>query len=175
MLRTLRGVLGTAIAWALPWALAGGAALTVFGYVGIARAFAPPANVLIDMFWNGALVSGVVGALSGAAFAGTVALTERRTSFASLSIGRMLAWGALGSGAVALALAAVASLTSGRVPWPLLPLVGVSVALGAASSASMLWLARRARDDVSPPMLASGDPSLSPRARERQPVRRGTT
>ncbi len=175
MLRTLRGVLGTALAWALPWALAGGAALTVLGYVSFARAFAPPTNVLVDMFLNGALVSGVIGAMSGAAFASIVALTERRATFVSLSIGRMLGWGAVGSGAVALALTAVASIATGRAPWSLLPLVGVSVALGAASSAGMLWLARRAHDDPSTPALGSGASSMPPIARERQPVRRGTT
>ncbi|MBX3173724.1 MAG: hypothetical protein KF709_04895 [Gemmatimonadaceae bacterium] len=111
--------------------------------------------MLVDLFVNGALVSGVIGALSGAAFAGTVAVTERRATFVTLSMGRMLGWGAVGSGAVALMLTAVASTVSGRAPWALLPLVGVSVALGAASSAGMLWFARRAHDDRGTPALGS--------------------
>ena len=145
MLRMLRGVLGTAIAWAVPWALGGGAALAVIGYASLAHLGSRPPELILEIFWNGAMVAGVIGALSGAAFACVVAVRERHTSFADLTVPRMLLWGAIGGGAIALASVGVAGIANARVLWPLLPLVGLSTALGAASATSMLWLARRGR------------------------------
>ena len=92
-----------------------------------------------------ALFYGILGASTGMVFALTLALAERRTSFATLRMSRVLLWGAA-SGAVYPTL----FLALSRSPAQQLSrdtLVGflVSIAFGMGSAALMLALARKAR------------------------------
>jgi hypothetical protein len=172
MLRTLRGVIGTAFAWALPWALVGGAALAVLGYVSLSSISPPTLRILLEMFLNGAVVAGGIGAFSGAAFAGIVTLSERPSAFSDLSLPRLAAWGAAGGGTTALAFLGAASVADARILWPLWPLFGLSAGLGAASAATMYWLARHDRDLGSPPALGAGAAVPSLPAVERDAITR---
>lgn len=173
MLRTLRGIIGTAIAWAVPWAVAGGSVLAVLGYVSFSNVAPPPVRIILDMFLNGGLVAGVIGAFAGVAFASTVALTERRSTFSDLKLSRMVAWGAIGGGAIALAFLGAASVANARILWPLWPLLGLSAGLGAASSASMLLLARRSREPTGPGALPAGAAAPPLVRTDRDPVAPG--
>jgi hypothetical protein len=85
LLRTLRGILGTALVWAVCWTPAG-MALWAFQIGG---------HVPLDWWVFIAGHSAQRGATGGALFASAVALAERRRSLDSLAPARLAVWGAL--------------------------------------------------------------------------------
>lgn len=145
MLRRLRATLTIALLWALVW-LPIGLALAL--YAGsrspqpshvISRPVSIPLFVTAWTVW---------GALSGAAFAVVLALTERRRTIENLSTSRIAIWGALGAVALPLLLTAIdvvrtpVGLRGYSWRFPLL-ILAVSAALGAACATATLALARR--------------------------------
>lgn len=150
--RILRGVLGTAASWAVAWtvltlAIFGGAAL--FG-----------ADLPAWQFWPQILMGAARrGAISGAAFAGVLALIGRRRSFGALRFPELMLSGALG--AVVAPLITIGALTLGTSiaipPTAIAVSVALSSVFGAVTAGSALYVARRA------PELGAGDPPGSER------------
>lgn len=143
--RRLRGIVGTALVWAVAWTV-GGVAVTI----GALLARTSPSTL---RFWITALTSASViwtiwGGVSGAAFASVLAIAERRRRVADLSMRRVAAWGALGGAAVpaaiALLVAADPYASSDRGGYIMLSvsLIASSV-FGAICSGGTLWLARQ--------------------------------
>ena len=148
LLRTIRGIIGTALAWTLPWTVLGGAMLVA--YFVVRRGDIPyeslrmAARVNWILFRVGAETLGYIGALSGGLFAAVLAVGDRRSTFAELSVARLAAYGAIGgAGMSAIVVTSMAALLQ-RPVTDLAPLVGISAALGAGSAAIMLRIARRA-------------------------------
>ena len=146
LLRVLRGVLGTAVAWGLAWIPL---TLATWSAVAVLGGNVPPLSAF------GPIVVGAAirGAISGAAFATVLAIAGRRRTFANLRLRDMLVWGAVG-GLVApvISLGVIAVTTS--VSIPLLTVgFGLAVAsgIGALSGVGTLVIARRA------PELSSSD------------------
>jgi hypothetical protein len=139
LLRVLRGILGTAVAWGLAWIPL---TLVTWGVAGVLGGNVPPLRV------TGAIVIGAAirGMISGAAFASVLALAGRRRTFENLRLRDMLVWGAIG-GIVApvISLGAIALTTSAVIP-PLAIGLGLGMAstVGALSAAGTLWVARKA-------------------------------
>ena len=139
VIRVLRGVLGTAAAWSLAWI-----PLTLASWSVTAALFgnAPPLE-----YWGPMVIGAAIrGAISGAAFATVLAIAGRRRTFASLRLRDMALWGAVGGVvAPAVTLGAIAIMSSSAVPVLTIGLgLGFASALGAASAAGTLWVARRA-------------------------------
>lgn len=179
-MRRLRGIVVTAITWAIPWSVLGAGAA-----VAVELLWRSPehrelfgAGYTWGLFLVGLRLFGIVGAVSGALFAAGVALGERRFTFGSLRTGRVLLWGALGGAAIPL-LVGVGSLISGA-PGMLrqLTISGIGACLGAGCAWATLALARRAREPSeprSPAELGSGARWESVDALGADRVRRGAT
>ena len=115
-LRRIRGVLGTAVTWAVGW-----------GTVG---------------FLAGVPQWAVVGFTAGAGFAVALSLAERRSRAETLVLWRTALWGGVGAvigGGVAVPW--LWAMSSGALQ--LLPFLGVSALLGAGSATGTLLLVRR--------------------------------
>ncbi len=158
LLRRLRGIAASALVWGAAWAVLGASALvgiTLVSGMSTPRAELGP-TYLVGLFGMGLAFFGKVGAMSGALFAAAVAFGERRHTFASLRTGRMLLWGALGGAALPW-LVGLGSLAAGTdEAIRLLVIGGIGAVLGAGSAWAMLGLARRAREPMATPELASG-------------------
>jgi hypothetical protein len=149
VLRVMRGVLGTAIAWGLAWipfTLGAWGALAVFG------------GEVAPLRYLGAAVVGAAlrGAISGAAFAGVLAIAGRRRTFATLRARDMLLWGAIG-GVVAPAIVFTAIALTSKVAIPLTAFgfgLGMASLSGAVCAVATLGIARRA------PEIAVHHPAL---------------
>jgi len=148
IVRRLRGILSTALMWALPWAVVGGGAVVALDRLWRAPGFHALIGVEYawGLFLDGARFFALVGALAGALFAGVVALAERRRTFATLHTGRMLAWGAIGGAALPLLVGIGAVLTGAPSMLRDLVFAGIGASLGAGSAWTMLVIARRAPD-----------------------------
>ena len=92
--RRLRGALVIAVTWGGLWAAIGVALTLIVGSVRPAEIDPGegPGNV--------ATVLGLVGFLSGLAFAGLLSLGENRRTIRELSMGRVALWGFLGAAAI---------------------------------------------------------------------------
>ncbi len=153
-LRRLRGVIGTALTWGTSWATVG----LVLG--SIALRFVPPGVLPADALFQTTLRWGILGTVSGAAFAIALSLAEKRRARAvdELTGRRVAWWGAVGGAALPAAVLPFVALTVPAALIPALFLVPVGSALGAASAAASLRLARRAQRLAGPP----GDLDLLP-------------
>jgi hypothetical protein len=141
MLRRVRGILGSMLAWAAPWALAG-AGLAVWLH---ARGGYQWQRLMahLDLIgwpaWAGGGVGylaargALVGAVNGALFAAVVLLAHRRGT----PLDRLSRWGFAGIGAFASGAVAVAALSMPAA------LAAVVAAVGALSGASYLTAAQR--------------------------------
>ena len=142
MLRRLRGILGTALTWALVW-------LPLGFLVPLLRR--PPSECLYcppDWFGRFLLLWVLWGAVSGAVFAVVLMIAERSRSLLDLSLLRTASWGAIG--AIALPLLAtiidVNRSTYWSMNWQFIGLVlAVSAGLGAVCAAATLAMVRRGR------------------------------
>ncbi len=139
----LRGILGTAITWAIVW-LPVGLVVALF-LTGPDCLYCNP-NWRLYFVLFGALWGGV----SGAAFAVVLMLTERRRTFADLTLARTAMWGAVGAAAVPGVLMIWGLLRYGTrsslvtdVQFTAITLT-ICAALGAACAAATLRIARRA-------------------------------
>jgi hypothetical protein len=142
LLRILRGVLGTALLWAVVW-LPVGAAFGLLLNAGQRGNVIPP-----SVLWM-VTMGGAWGGVSGVIFAGLLALAERRHTIADLSLIRVAAWGAVGCASLPVLLALHylprEDLLALRADAMFLGIVlVVSALLGAACAAGTLTLARRA-------------------------------
>ncbi len=160
IVQRLRGILLTALTWALPWAAVGGATVVAFDWLARAPGFHTLTSVEFawGLFLDGARFFALVGAVAGALFAGVVAVAERRRTFATLNTGRMVVWGALSGAALPLLVGIGAVLTGAPSMLRDLFLAGIGASLGAGSAAVMLRIARRAmpRSEV-PPSIEDDD------------------
>ena len=169
ILRTMRGILGTAIAWAIPWALLGGAFIATVQFIALPASAVPSVSLLRwtgGIFLLGAQLSAIAGAIAGATFAVTLALRGRRWTFAQLSAARMLVLGAIGGAVAGAVPMLVISISSASTSLTLLPFVGFTALLGSGSALSMLQLARRSPDALS----AASNPRLERPAAARLPT-----
>jgi len=161
LIRVLRGVVGTALSFAVPWALAGGALA-----VGIELLWPSLPGELrtpASLWWfarTGGLMFGALGAVSGALFAAALAASGRRISFEQLNSGRMLALGALGGVTVSGMLFGAFVLTGGA--WTVAYTIGMGITalLGGVTGPALLHIARRAPAHTSYVPLGSGTEGL---------------
>jgi hypothetical protein len=116
-LRRVRGVVGTALAWAAAWAI--------------------PGLLAGVPLWI------LAGAISGAGFAVVFATAERQRRLEDLSLKRMAAWGALGAVvSAALATPLLVVLTGGALE--IVPFLAAVTVLGAGSAVGTVAIAKRA-------------------------------
>ena len=148
IVRLLRGIVTTALTWAVVW--------VPFSLIpfGLATLFGAdlPVRVL------GALIIGkaLTGAVSGASFAGLLAIAGRRRTFESLSLPWIAGLGAIGGAIFPFAIRATL-LTTMDVSLPASALVSAlvtSALLGAGCASLTLSIARRA-----PALAPSEQPS----------------
>jgi hypothetical protein len=144
-LRVLRGILGTALTWSIPWGIAG-------ALVRIVAPTEPGPFPSLSMLTAAAVYMGVVGALMGGVFAGIIAMRGPRR-FAALTVRRIAVLGVVASLAIP-----VASLATVKFHVPL-SLLGYVVqqllmftGLGATCAAATLWMHRRGSQ--TPPRVA---------------------
>jgi len=153
--RRLRGVLGTALVWAIGWLPF---ALVVILVTAREEPYdwSPAIALLIAIEWV------VWGAFSGAVFALLLMWAERRRTLAQLSVWRVAIWGACGAALGPAALMVVAASSPSDVGWigVATVVVGTSAAVGAACASGTLLLARKAPRELS----ATNDPALPPTA-----------
>ncbi len=144
--RRIRGLVGMGLMWGGAWFGAGMVLLAIIGL--------DAADVPFPLFF------GLLGFLSGAAFAGILAMAEGRRRFDQMSIPRFAVWGAVGG----LLLSGIVFLAAG--PGGEFAVIGPVFALaGAVSAAGSLALARRgaqrtlpsAAPDQADPALADGE------------------
>ena len=134
-LRRIRGILGTALTWAIGWGAAG-AGLHLFG-IGLSRHLGETA-----------FFGAFLGFLAGGSFAVTLAAIEGRRRLDQLSLGRVGLWGALGGVAVAYWFVGPISWSAFSV-YPVLFIKGMAytfvppILLGAGFAAGSVALARR--------------------------------
>jgi hypothetical protein len=159
LLRKVRGILGTAVAWCLPWAIMGGTLMV--GYFIIRRGGIPyeslrmAARVNSILFRVGAEGAAVAGALAGAAFASLLAVRDNRRTFSQLTMARVAAYGALGGAGIGVGVIAWMANVLLRPMSDTFPLVGICAVLGTASATLMLRIARRAKPQAE--VLSSSD------------------
>ena len=157
-LRLLRGVLGTAVAFAALWTIGGGV-LSIVPLVlgpGGAQWIAAPYS-LLRVAQTAALGFGVLGAVVGSAFALALAVAGRRLSFAQLTPRRVVASGVLGGLVVATALLLRRIIVIGPPERAFMPDLVIAAALGGATAWLMLRVARRAPAVPTTDALSSGD------------------
>ena len=143
LMRRVRGVVGMALGWGTTWA-GFGFALVNLAFLFTPRAVLPPEQSLSSVLLAATLLWGLVGAVSGAAFAVALVFGERRgQSVETLSMERVTAWGALGGALLPLALLPILAVVSPAAFRPLLSLAPIGSVLGVASAAATLRLARR--------------------------------
>jgi hypothetical protein len=160
LIRRLRGLLGTAAAWALAWAPV---PFIIHAFTGLLSGTS--ARLII----GAVLGSAFSGAVAGLVFGGVLMLAERHNALGRIPGWRFALWGAAGSLTVPL-LGIGAAIIQGRAPLLLpvlvgfLPYLGINALLGAACARGTLALARRA-----PPSITEGDApgALPPPTRSR--------
>jgi hypothetical protein len=146
-LRTIRGVLGMGVTWAIGW----GAAGALFGAVFYPTTMDLPLGPA-EAAYRAAMSFGSLGFIAGGLFSVGVRIADGRRRFDQLAIPRFAAWGAVGG----CMLGGLLILLLGRLPpseflpgefltiasWTTM----VSTLLGAASAAGTLAIARRSDD-----------------------------
>lgn len=149
--RLLRGILSTAVTWALVWVPVSLVPLALLAATGVEL---PPGRVLGMIV----LSQAVVGAVNGVVFASIVAIAGRRRTFESISMPWIATCGALGGVLFPFVTRAVL-FASADLPIPAFAMLGTvvtNVVLGAACAAVSLKVARRA------PAFPEGDAVRSP-------------
>jgi hypothetical protein len=141
-MRLLRGILGTALLWAVTWGVIG--ILIITGLLVATDIGGTPSVDYLELLTRvvaafGAFF-GALGGVTGGIFAGLVAFAERRRSFADLSIGRLAAWGTVAG----VAIPGVLMALSPPIDESPIPVFALTAALGASCAVGTLLLARRA-------------------------------
>lgn len=147
-LRRIRGILGTAMTWAIAWAIGG-------LLIGVSSLLLPflPWDGFFRVFDAPLPAMGVPGFFAGAIYAMIVGIVARRKRFHELSMRSVALWGAIG-GALLAALPAMMVLTdTARVAeyglgiWKHAAIIFTPVVLfSTASATGSLLIARRAQD-----------------------------
>lgn len=146
MWRRLRGILGMSAVWAIAWA---GTGLLI----GVASVLTPflPWERFFDVFDAPLPALGVPGAVGGAIFGVVLLAAARQQRFDQLSLPRFTALGAVGGVLLSLVPEAMVALGLATLNRPDLATIGFLLAkgallgaLGAASAAATLLIARRA-------------------------------
>ena len=174
--RRLRGILGTALVWAVPWTIVGALVTLVATVIppgGSAWLQSPAA--LLSVALASAKVFGTLGALCGAAFAGTLALLGRRVTLAELRTSTILEAGAIGGALVPLTVLAARTLLIGPAGPDTYLAIGLSSVFGAGSAWLMQRIARRAVEPGPPGQIGAAAPAFDLTARERVVGRRSST
>ena len=156
LVRRVRGVLVTALVWAVAW-------LPVGLIVGVIRALAiqlpevwltPGMRLSIFLEIVGVLTLTwmIWGAISGALFAVLVALLERRREVDTLSSRRTVIWGALGAMALptTILLIVLAEAPGFTLIQPAVWTLSISAAQGAVCAFGTLALAQRGQNRLAP-------------------------
>jgi hypothetical protein len=143
LLRRLRGILGTAVVWAIVWGALGAvflAAQSLWEHLEHDPYRTPSYGQLLA---RGFLIFSIWGAVSGAVFALALALAERKRSVSDLSMRRVATWGALGG--VTLPLIGIVVMPYiGPSTWMFVAqILGATGLLGAGCAAGTLALVRR--------------------------------
>jgi len=140
-LKRLRGVVVSALIWAVIWGLAGASVVSSH----FVRRDLRGGFEHWEVFAGATLVFALLGAFSGAVFAVVLAAFERRRTLDQLATGRVAAWGALGGMALPLVvgIAAASELRNLEILGPMLLFGTMMGALGAGCSTVTLALARR--------------------------------
>ena len=139
--RRARGVIVMALLWAITWVVVW---LPVVLYLlrGVPRDFEGPPPL-----WQLLLPAAIWGAISGAAFAGFVAILGSRRGWNALGIRHALAWGALSGLVAPVGLTGLVSATEPRLRWEdarmLLVVALVSVLVNGVLAAGTIALAKR--------------------------------
>jgi hypothetical protein len=117
-LRRLRGIIGTALTWAVGFV----------AFFGLTRILVGDWSVLSA---SGIASLGIVGFIMGSVFSGILILIEGRRSLLDLSLRRVALWGAAGG----LVVLGAFTLLSGTIAWDIW--VGAVLATGGLSSGSV--------------------------------------
>lgn len=144
LLRLVRGIVGTALAFAVPWAVIGSALSAAIDTLWPgAGSQGPLPEFYLWVAQSGPVVFGTLGGVAGALYASLLATTGRTLSFDRLTTPRVIALGAAGGFAVGGALFGAAGAYFSI--WPVQYSIGVGIAtlLGAGSAATLLAWARR--------------------------------
>jgi hypothetical protein len=147
ILRKLRGIVTTALTWAVVWAPL---SLLPLAFAALSGIQLPPGSVGRVL-----IIQAVIGAINGGVFASVLAVAGRKKRFETLSLRWIAACGAVGGALFPLVVRA-ALFTSLEVPFPAMALAWdlvTNAALGAGFATLTLALARRA------PALPEGDGS----------------
>ncbi|MGE0552793.1 MAG: hypothetical protein AB7R55_05135 [Gemmatimonadales bacterium] len=140
-LRRTRGAVGLGLAWALGWAVVGGAVM---------EGIVDPYGRILDMWPQTLAVPGFVG---GAVFSVLLSITEGRRSFGELSMRRFGAWGAV-AGLLLGGLAVAAGAGSGlSLALRAVAIVAPVTAMSVLSASGSLALARLATKRKSLPAV----------------------
>jgi len=156
LVRRVRGVLVTALVWAVAW-------LPVGLIVGVIRALTFPLpdymltpwmriTYFLRVVWILSLTWMIWGAISGALFAMLVALLERRREVDTLSSRRTAIWGALGAMALptTILLIFLAEAPGFTLIQPAVWTLSISAAQGAVCAFGTLALAKRGQNRLPP-------------------------
>ena len=174
-MRILRGIIGTALAFAAPWAVFGGAlaVLVELGWNG------PPGIHPFFYYIKAALSQlapfGALGFAVGATFAGFLAVAGRRLAFDQLTATRVFGLGVTGAFVAAGGILAVVARASGGWHTGYGVALGVSTLLGGGSALAMLWIARRGAVDRVTSALSSGSDRAFEDRLARETARRAAT
>jgi hypothetical protein len=176
VLRILRGVVGTAVVFVLPWAISGALLAVAVEWVWpnapvIARG---PVH-LLQHARDGAKLFGVLGAVVGATFATALAATGRRLRFEQLTSGHVLALGIAGAVGVTGAGLGLDGVLRGAWPVQYTIALGISAVLGGGSAVSMLHIARLGKAQTQPQELNGGINETINVRKEQERLTRHTT
>ena len=178
LLRKVRALFKTALVWGAAWAPVG-VVWGIASWLGLGSA--PWWSMPLVWVVPPAIMWGTWGFVNGAAFAALLAAGEARRPLDELSPARAALWGALGGGAMPLLVLTLLTLVTRPIgvltPGWMVSLLGagaISAALGAASAAGTVTLARRApdpalaaaaaedEDEPATPLPAPGPPLTTP-------------
>ncbi len=151
ILRKLRGALGTALTWAVVWAVVSFASVTLLYMT-------TDAVVMLGPFWEvapgGAFRFGLYGLVGGALFSSALATVHGRRMLGELKPARMGLWGGLAGLLVFMGVLGVVAAAGVAIPWSL-PMVGVIAlgasmygGIGAAIAAGTIKLAQQGTEEI---------------------------
>lgn len=145
LLRRARGVLVTGVLWAIVWAVFG---CVLMGVLRVILGLRPVEPSFTDLLAGALSFFGVSGAVSGAVFAISLAIAERRRRIEDLSMKRVALWGAIGGvtiPAVGTAMDILTGLARSALQPDLIVIFGIAALLGSFCSTATLALARRGK------------------------------
>jgi len=150
--RKIRGLAGVGATWGGLWGLIGAGIGVVVGVV------SPESWMFTNPVLEWAIGMGLYGVVSGIGFGSILSLREGRKSLFDLSLGRVAAWGVLGSIAVPLLFGALGTFEAGTTLFEILGAVAVTGILGGASAPAAVAVAKRAalQNSEEPEYLTAG-------------------